>query len=207
MTAAVIGSMLLSTPITTQATTTSLPSPEVEFVVPIPIVEPETIEELIARVAEEYAIPTTTLFNLAYSESRLKPDAIGDNGRAVGITQIHLDYWKEVTREQALDPEFNLRWAAEKIKDGKEHLWTACNCYSLVKTKRAIPRMAEITPNSEPLIGSVAVFRYSDGVKHIAYVTDVGGGTVTVQEANFTKCKIGTRVIHLNDPFLIGFYM
>lgn len=170
---------------------------------------PPGVEALISQIAEEYSIPSTTLYNLAYSESRLNPDPPGhnDGGTSAGVVQIQYKQWG-ITKEQALDPEFALRFAAKKIAKGEEYYWTPCNCYSHVKTFIPnLPRTAELWPNSEPQIGSVALFRYSNGVRHYAYVKSVGEGFVRVTEANKTPCSIGERTVSLSDPFLLGFFM
>lgn len=169
--------------------------------------EPETnIHALISDIAAEYDISSTTLDNLVWSESRYNPDATGDGNRAFGLTQIHLNYW-DVTEEEARDPVFNLTFAAQKIANDDEYLWTSCNCYSLVKTRVAnLPRIVEIVPNSNLKIGAVAIFQYGS-VKHLAYVTSMGeNGTFIVQEANYKPCLIGTRTIHTSDSHLQGFW-
>lgn len=193
------------------ATTTE--APPVSFVLPVAVEEPAPprVEALISQVAKEFGISSTTLYNLAYSESRLDPDPPGhnDGGLAAGIVQIHYDTW-HFTREQVLDPEFSLRFAAKHIKAGDAwKYWTPLNCYTYVDTKFSfgLPKMAQIVPNSEPYVGSVAIFHYSGGVKHIAYVTAIGTGSFTVKEANFKAGVIGTRTIQLSDPFLDGFWM
>lgn len=157
---------------------------------------------------------STTLFNVAFSESNLNPDPKGDNdgGLAAGLVQIHYDTW-HITREQALDPEFSLRFLAKRLKAGDAwKYWTSLNCYTYVSHLVSLPRMAEITVNTNvPHKGQVAIFWYKDKntgarEKHVAYVSGVSGSTFTVKEANFTGGLIGTRVININDPHLAGFW-
>ena len=66
--------------------------------------------------------------------------------------------------------------------------------------------MAQIVPNASLHEGAVAVFQYSDGTKHVAYVSYITGRTFTVKEANFKAGLIGTREVSLDDPFLQGFF-
>ena len=167
--------------------------------------EPESVLAMISRIAEEVGISSTTLANLVWSESRNNPEAMGDKGCSYGLTQINLCVHKSITKEQALDPEWSLRYAAKAIQEDKDYQWTACNCYSLVSTKVKLPRMAQIHPNSSGKVGSVAIFYYGK-VKHIAYVTEVSAAGFTVQEANKTRCHIGSRFVKWTDPSLAGFY-
>ena len=147
-----------------------------------------------------------------WSESRGSTTVISKTGD-YGLVQINLDYppllepsQPPITREQALDPEFALNFAAKAIKQGKESAWTACNCYSLVRYKAGpLPRMAAIAPNSPAKVGSVAIFNYR-GVKHIAYVESIEADGIHVLEANKTKCLVGRRVISPYDPSLAGFW-
>lgn len=167
-----------------------------------------SVEGLISKVASEYSISSTTLFNLATSESRLKTDAVGDGGRAHGIMQIHYKLWG-FTKEQVLDPEFSLKFAAKHIAAGTaSKYWTPMNCYSYLKyaLKLPLPKMAAIVPNAPASVGSVAVFRYSNGVKHVAYVSAISEGRITLKEANYEAGKVGTRTISANDPHLLGFW-
>lgn len=173
--------------------------------------EPETIEDMITRIADEEGISRETLYNLANSESKLEanPEGHNDGGKAAGIVQIHYETWG-FTKEQVLDPEFSLRFAAEHIKKGDAwKYWSPMNCYTYLKyaLKVSLPKMAQIVPSSfVPVAGAVAVFNYSGNVKHVALVRSVNGRSFTVKEANFKAGLVGERTISLDDPFLAGFY-
>jgi hypothetical protein len=120
--------------------------------------------------------------------------------------QINLESHPSVTKEQALDPNFSLKWAAEEIAKGRSAQWTACNCYSLVKTRvRGLPKQAALKPSGPVHIGSVAIFNYN-GVKHFAYVKRLGADSFTVFEANYEPCLIAERTVSYKDAHLIGFY-
>ena len=175
---------------------------------PVIVAEPvkeETLEEMAARIAEEYSVPTSTLFNLVFYESRWDPNV--DNGYDRGLVQINRKWNPEVSDAEAFDPEFSLRFAAEKIKNGKESSWVVCNCYLLVKTKiQALPKMENVIPNTpEPMAGMVAVFDYS-GTKHIAYITGVDATGIEIFEANYASCAVGTRFVTFTDPALLGYW-
>lgn len=178
---------------------------EVEDMFPEPIV-PETQQVMIGRIANEYKVATVTLQNLVQSESTGNPKAVGDGGCSLGLVQINLCAHPKITKEEALDPEFALRFAAQAISQDKAYQWTVCNCYSYVKvkTKKQLPRMATIVPNSTAKVGSIAIFNYS-GLKHIAVVTSVHEGGIKISEANYEPCLTGERSVKLTDPALIGF--
>jgi len=144
------------------------------------------------------------------SESKLKADPQGhnDGGRAAGIVQIHYETWG-FTKEEVLDPEFSLRFAAKHIKaDTAWKYWTPLNCYIYLKFARKIPLppTAQLWPNSEAHIGAVALFRYSNGVRHYAEVIGLSEGRITLMEANFEPGKVGKRTIAMTDPHLQGFW-
>lgn len=165
----------------------------------------------IEEVAKKYKISSTTLANLVDSESEGNPYAEGDHGCSYGLAQINICAHKEVSKEDALDSDFALSYAAEAISEGTEDAWSVCNCYSYVQANfvRNLPRMADIQVNTNvPKKGNVAIFWYKDkktgaDIKHIAYVVDSKG---TIKEANKEHCKTSTRLIPNNDPHLAGYF-
>lgn len=171
----------------------------------------ETLHEMASRIAIEHSIPPEHLFNLIQSESKWNPSAKGDYGCSMGLTQINTCK-HDISSTQALDPETNLEWAAKEIEKGNGYWWTSGNCYSFVwLLVPNLPHMAQIIPNEEARVGSVAIFYYKDKetgkqVKHVAYVTSVNSQTVTIREANFEAFKIDTRVVDRSDPHLVGFW-
>ena len=139
-------------------------------------------------------------------ESKWNPNTVGDGGYSFGLVQINTKY-HDITREQALDPDFSLRFVAQALKDGNEDwLFTACNCYQYMKLFKKVPKMADIVPNTTPSVGSIAIFYYK-GVKHIAYVTALEAEGFFVKEGNYKKCKKTTRFISYTDPALKGFFL
>ena len=175
----------------------------------IPVAEAQvrepTLQEIATEVAREYEIPTSTLFNLVYSESRWVSTSTSSTGD-YGLVQINLKYNPDVTEEEALDPVFALHFAASRIKKGSEHLWTACNCVSLVRSKvPSMPKMASIQPNGKAGVGKIAVFYYGK-VKHVAYVTKVEAKGFWVLESNYEPCLIAKRFVSWGDRALEGFW-
>lgn len=157
------------------------------------------------NVALEAKVDPAVLLNMVQSESKWNPDAVGDHGCSFGLVQINTCANEDVSKEEALDPEFSLTYAAKAISRGDEWLWTSCNCYSYVSIRKNLPKMVQIVPNTtHPHVGDVAIFNYR-GVKHIAYIVGTKNG-ITVVEANKTHCKTGTRTISPSDPYITGFW-
>ncbi len=62
---------------------------------------------------------TYLLLSVIHAESRGNPNAVGDNGRARGLTQIWVSTasrYGEVTAEELLDPTVNIRFAFEHFR-------------------------------------------------------------------------------------------
>lgn len=180
-----------------------MPSPVLAFEY-LPEPEPISVEALISQVALEAKVSSTTLYNLVWSESRLDPTRVSETGD-YGLVQINLKYNPQVSEEEALDPEFSLRFSADKLKKGKESMWTVCNCYSYASLFVDLPRMAEIQSNSTPHKGAIAIFWYGK-VKHVAVVTSTEAGGFWVKEANKSPCLTGSRFVKWGDKNLTGFY-
>lgn len=184
----------------------------ITFAPPIAQAASVSLPEMAERIALEHGISPVALKNLVKSESSWKPKAVGDKGCSYGLTQINICAHKEVTKKQALDPEWNLEWAANEIEHGRSYQWTSANCYSLVQTQVPnLPKMAAIQPNSPPAPGAVAVFYYKSKqtgapVKHVAVVKAVKDGAVVIQESNMKPFLIDTRTVPLSDPHLQGFW-
>ena len=178
-----------------------------------PLLKTETLQEMSDRIAVEYKVSTTTLANLVWSESRWDPNAISKTGDH-GLVQINLEQppilekgQLPIIEEQAHNPEFSLRFAAKALSLGMEDSWVVCNCFSYVMTKLGrLPRLDDILPGSPAIRGAIAIFNY-DGVRHIAYTEEVNNEWITVSEANYIKCRVGQRTIHIDDPALRGFYI
>ncbi len=63
-----------------------------------------------------------------------------------------------------------------------------------------------LDPNSKvPVKGGVLISSYN-GVHHLSFIESVQSDGIHVSEANFSKCKLGKRIIPFNDPSTIGFY-
>ena len=95
----------------------------------------------------------------------------------------------------------------EEVKDPEEtYPGEACNCVTFVRNRvSGMPRMAEIFPNSEAVVGGVAI-EFFGKVKHVSVVTEVHSDGVQVIESNYKHCEIGTRFIPFDRYSLVGFW-
>ena len=131
----------------------------------------DTIPDLIDAVAAEFDVSSTTLYNLAWSESRLDPATTSPDGHDRGLYQINDKYHSEVSDKCAYDAKCATEWAAQRIKDGYLSEWVVANCYLFVKTKiPGLPPQREILNNSKLRVGAVAMFYYGN-LEHFASST------------------------------------
>jgi hypothetical protein len=109
--------------------TTKYVAPE-ENLTPLPeVVTTTDIPSLIEFYAVKYGVSKDVMHTVVKCESGYKPNAVGDGGNSFGLSQIHLPSWGgQITKEQALDPNFALEFMAEKLSKGKGKLWT---CYRM----------------------------------------------------------------------------
>lgn len=87
-----------------------------------------TIDELITHYAAEYGVSEHAMRVTIKCESNFNPNAVGDGGNSRGLVQIHRPSWPDISDEEAFDPDFAIRFMAERFSEGREELWT---CYRL----------------------------------------------------------------------------
>ena len=182
----------------------------VSFGVPTEAPKP-TVKSLINDVAKEYGISSSTLYNLVENESQFNPDAVGDKGCSLGLTQQNICANPDITKEQALNVEWSLRKAAKDIKDGNEYKYMVCNCWGYIKANyvKNLPRTKDLVPNlSSPKAGAVAIYKYPSGINHYAYVTSVDLEAHSYKEigANLKGCDITRRTVDFDNKYLQGFW-
>lgn len=177
---------------------------------PVTLHEPlgETLEQKIDRIASEYNISPKTLYNLVKSESNFNPKARGTSGE-VGLVQI-MPSWG-FTVEQMEDPDFALTFAAKKISEGKEWMWTVCSCKSYVKARGAkMPKgdANDIFPNTElPRVGGVVILKYWNPDRHhLAYIEKITSEGLHIAESNYTRCLVSRRIIPLESKNIMGYW-
>ena len=173
--------------------------------------EPESLYELATRIAGEYGVPTSTLFNLIGSESQWNPKAYNAKTGDRGIVQISEIWNPDVTDECAFDAECSLRWAVERLARGEHWRWAVCSCVQYMKARGApIPNgfdANEILPNTpEPVVGALVLIDY-ENIGHVAMITEVGSTTISITESNYERCKITSRTIDRSDAKIRGYWM
>jgi hypothetical protein len=81
-----------------------------------------------------------------------------------------------------------------------------CNCWQYVKNNvPGVTSMAAMTPNSEPVVGSVAI-EWFGSVKHVSVVVEVTESGVLVHETNYRRCQFTERFIDFSSHRLAGFW-
>lgn len=172
-----------------------------------------SIPEKINNIAAEYKISSTTLYNLAYNESRLDPRAVSPTGD-YGIVQLNLKAppvlekgQAPITEELAFNTTFALRFAAKAISLNRQSAWTVCNCYSYVRARvPSFPPQSQLAPTTGAYGATkVAIFDY-DGVPHYGIVVSSDSTGFIVDEANYRPCVVGTRHVDWGDAHLVGFW-
>jgi hypothetical protein len=96
--------------------------------------------ELIRAKAVEYGVDVALMYDIVDCETggdmgsttiQSRHYLNGIREKSFGVVQINLPSWVgKVTYEQAIDPVFSIDFLADKIKHGKEYLWS---CYALVR--------------------------------------------------------------------------
>ena len=66
-------------------------------------------------------------------ESSDNPNAVGDNGTSFGLSQIHLTAHTDITKQEALDPEFAINYLAYNLSIGKASMWTCARLLGYVE--------------------------------------------------------------------------
>lgn len=91
-------------------------------------VVPLTIPEKIVKYANEYNVSADVLTNVIRCESNFNPNAINNSPieYSVGLAQINLKAHINITVEQAKDPDFAIRFMAERI-DKTPEMWSCYN--------------------------------------------------------------------------------
>jgi len=83
-----------------------------------------TEEEIKKYIKEKYPEMEWLLLCMLKKESTYCKHLKGDNGKAYGCWQIHIDK-HEITEECALDFECSTEWSVNKIRNGEGYLWTS----------------------------------------------------------------------------------
>lgn len=83
-----------------------------------------TPKQIALREANKAGLNVDRFLAVIDCESGFRADAIGDGGRSYGVAQLFLPAHPEITKEQALDPEWSLAWMANEWKKGHASAWS-----------------------------------------------------------------------------------
>lgn len=104
----------------------------------------EYYKELLREIAEAKGLPENKIIQIEKviggqkgtacpnGESTWKAYAVGDVGTSYGLVQIHLPAHRDITKEQALDPEFALNYIVDQFLAGRQGQWT---CWRVIYGK------------------------------------------------------------------------
>lgn len=167
------------------------------------------LQEKVQIIAHEYKVASSTIYAIIESETggTWNTDQECDGGDGRGLACIN-KRWFPKEYEQALDPEFSIRFIAQAIKDDKEHaLFSGCSCIASSRALGAkVPKVKnakDLKPNTDfPQKGGLVKFNYN----HIAVVQKVSEEGIYIREGNYTKCKFTNRLIKWNDPKVLGYW-
>jgi hypothetical protein len=85
-----------------------------------------TLAEKIALKALKWGVSAEVMQKVINCESGGNRLAVGDFGDSIGLVQINLPSWPDISYDQATDENFSLDFLARQLSLGNGHLWT---CY------------------------------------------------------------------------------
>lgn len=107
-----------------------LPEPRLTTSQKMPCDSVECINATIATFAKKYSVEgkISLLEKIVFCESTYKVNAVNHTEReySVGLVQINLKAHKDITYEQAVDPDFAIEFLVKNVADGRGSMWT---CY------------------------------------------------------------------------------
>lgn len=114
----------------------SLP-PAVEEITPPSTLTLDEIQSLVRDKAKKYGVRFDSLFQTILCEAPRTKDGLfdptgqskykdekGDLEGSWGLVQIHLVSHTEITKAQALDPDWSIDWMAKQFAAGNAYMWT-----------------------------------------------------------------------------------
>ena len=93
-----------------------------------------TLNDKISSIAYKYNVPEKTMFKIISCESSFNPNNHTESSRenSWGLVQINLKAHPEITKEEAVDPDFALTYLAKNLAAGRGGMWT---CFYLTRNK------------------------------------------------------------------------
>lgn len=125
------------------------------------------------------------------------------------VVEVIEDYSLE-SPNLALQAELLKEWEVSKIKKKVPTGGNFCSCVLFAKamTGYNIPvgNARNWPKNSKvPVVGGVVITNESKA-GHVAVITKVNPDSIEVVEANYVRCRKGTRQISLNSPVILGYW-
>lgn len=122
------------------------------LVIPTPIYAQTLATSLISKYSDQYGVSRSVMHKVLLCESGLQsiqskiPNKNGPNGRenSWGIAQIHLPSHPGITRKQAMDPDFAIKWTAKQFALGNQRMWS---CYVSL-SKRGVIGSSQLSVES-----------------------------------------------------------
>lgn len=91
----------------------------------------KTIPEMIVEYSDKYQVNPMLIECILFNESGFNPEAVGDSGKAVGISQFHYPTWKsfrqkmgESTQDLRKSPEEAIKTLSWAISQGLKYHWS-----------------------------------------------------------------------------------
>ena len=87
-----------------------------------------SIQDYIGVYSFVYDVPVATLSSVIACESSFNPNAenITEREASFGLSQINLLAHRHISKEEALDPKYAIKFMAENISKGKGNMWKTC---------------------------------------------------------------------------------
>lgn len=105
----------------------AFPSKTISLEPPVkPKPAPKTTAMLIDEYATTYKVSAAVMHKVIKCESNYNSKAVGDGGKSFGLVQIHLPSHPTITKAQAYNKEFAIKFLAQKLSTKQGRMWT---CY------------------------------------------------------------------------------
>lgn len=91
----------------------------------------DNLEKLVLAIQAKYELSSSFYRTLSCESAGFKDPAIqsgwyhnGIREESYGVAQINLPSHKDITKSQAIDPEWAVIWAAKEFKAGRQYQWS-----------------------------------------------------------------------------------
>ena len=98
----------------------------------------------------------------------------------------------------------------QSLVEGENGLPVACSC---IKTARSLgvdlsynTDASDLVGNTTIHVGALALFKFPNGVSHVALIDILETNRFHVKQGNKTPCEITEEWIDINNPYIVGFF-